>query len=223
MTDVYKQYYHAIVPPCLQSTTGKQWTDGVGQHFDDLLEQAKDAVKARFPVTAAAIPDATALARIGDDRRLRRYPGETDTQYGGRLQQVWTIKQKGGTGRAIITDLEGLGYSGISFIKNADWGPSPPDGVTTWWSRFWCVIQGHPFTAPTYGSGLLYGGATLYGIVGATAADLDTIKRVIKDSKPAHSYCSHIVIAYSTAILPAGKTVTGFTVGNNAAYVPMGA
>lgn len=218
----YKQYlYDLPLGAALKAPYGKQHCFGIGQHLDDLLQATKDSVKASWPEYAGAASDAYAVALLGSDAGIRRYSTESTASYAARVWQAFSKWSKAGTTAPITEDLTGIGYSQISYIMNADWAPSPPDGNTTWWSRFWVVIRGHGFTMPTYGGGTTYGGGGLYGGT-YTAAQLAEIKAIIKQWKPAHAYCSHVIIAYGNNILPAGKAVAGWVVGNNAAYIPCG-
>lgn len=123
----YKDYLHEILPPCLQGTVGTQFSTGLINHFDDILSETKDAVKTRFPTVAAAAGDDTALARLGDDSRLPRYPIESDDQYGARLQSRWDRHGKaGGNDGAtrtcpILDELTGIGFSGLTLMTYNDW------------------------------------------------------------------------------------------------------
>lgn len=223
LDDAYQNYAVALAPPWLQEDRGDAFLRGWARCMDRGLEQIKQAVKRRFPDQIGADGDAVALSHLGTERGLERLYGEADVDYAERLRLAWQTYRKAGTGAAIVDALTLLGYSTISFILNRDWSPSPPDGDTTWDSRFWVVIEGHPFGAETYGGGSTYGSGFTYGFDADYTQELNAIIRAVKKWKPAHSYCSHIVIAYGADILPAGKTVTGFSVGNNAAYVPVGA
>ena len=108
MSDAYQLYWINLQTPPLQGPVGVAFGRGFIKHIDDLNQDTIDSVKARFPTIAAANGDTYALGLKGEERRLRRYPSETDEEYGARLKNAWEIYSKAGTETAIIEDLEGL-------------------------------------------------------------------------------------------------------------------
>lgn len=115
-------------PTWLQDDTGNAWNDGVGAGLDELFSDYKDGIRARFPTYAAANADSYALACFGSDSSLPRYPAETDTEYGVRLQARWqTYARSGaaekadGTGCPIKDALEGMGFGDVVIMEYLDW------------------------------------------------------------------------------------------------------
>lgn len=197
----YKQYFSDILPgQWPRGTTGKMWTDGFAHHMDDMLSDAKDGMKARYPTIAGSAGDDTALAHIGTDRRLRRYPGETDAQYGGRLQQAWAVHRKSGTEQAILTDLVGVGFGDITVMEYRDWPDhptianaheSPGDDLDSlgnpWWSRFWVYIGS--YNGSDIPSGAVMGvgvmGTAVMGVALSTGI-VDSVPSIGRQWKTAH-------------------------------------
>lgn len=120
-------------PPWLQTGYGKSFVEGLGDGLDELLSDHKDAIKGRFPTYAAGNSDNYALALIGDDSSLPRYPSETDVEYGDRLQARWERYERAGaaerldgSGCPIVEDAEGIGFGGVVLMEYRDW---PADAV----------------------------------------------------------------------------------------------
>lgn len=236
----YKARMVASSPTALQGPYGTSWSRGVGQGLDDLLADYKAAVKARFPTVAAANGDTVACNYIGQDSSLPRYPSESLTAYGARLQARWQRYARsgaaagpGGAVNPIVQDLEGLELGGITIMEYVDWpaaaspanahsSPSPVlDSLgTPWWSRFWIFVesyQGAPIPpgfvwgTGTWGTG--YWGFTLPPAVvsGAIASGLQW--------KPAHVLFAGITFLVDDLLINsvwgAGGTWGNFVWGSN--------
>lgn len=125
----YSDRMREMSPPPLQSDP--RFVQGLGTGLDRLLSNFKDAIKARFPTYAAANGDAYALANIGADSSMPRYPSETDAQYGARLQQRWLLYARAGAAASptdpatypnpIVHEFEGLGFGDITIMEYIDW------------------------------------------------------------------------------------------------------
>ncbi len=217
----YVRYSIDLVPPWLQGTVGTQWLTGFNTSLDDMLEETKDAVKTRFPTVAAANGDDTALGRIGEDRRIRRFPGETDAQYGAREQAAFSKHRRSGVEASIVEDLVGLGFGNITVMEYKDW---PADlgnpqahhspgviyengGVwgsavwgadvwgSPWWSRFWIFVG-------TYNGAVIPAagawGAAVWGVdpwgFDLAAGPVASAIAVIRQWKPAHALFCYLAL-----------------------------
>lgn len=231
----YKQYFHEIMHSSLQGTTGKQWTDGFAHHMDDMLSDVKDAVQTGFPTAAAAAGDDTALARTGDDRRLRRYPNESDTQYGARLQQAWAVHGKSGTEQSILTDLIGVGFDDITVMEYIDWPDHPtvanahesPDGYfdvlgNPWWSRFWIYVGS--YNGSDIPSGAVMGAGVMdtdvMGVALSTGI-VNTVPSIGCQWKPAHDL--FVKVGWLTDGMPIGSIMGIAVMGTAVLYAGPGA
>lgn len=198
----YKQYSADLAPPFLQGANGIKWHNGFNQHLDDMLEDTKDGVKARFPDNAATAGDDLALGLIGTDSRLPRYPSESDVEYAERLKGRFTDHRRGGTEQVILDELAGLRFSNVVIMEYHDWPAdagdpnvhhSPGDwydstGVTPWWSRFWVYIG--KYDAVNIPEGGILGTGTLGTMVLGFELDADVIAMaidVVRRRKPAHA------------------------------------
>lgn len=202
-------------PPPLQADP--RFVQGIGTGLDTLLARYKDAIKARFPTYAAANGDAYALANIGSDSSMPRYPAETDAQYGARLQQRWGLYERAGAAASptdpdtyfnpIIHELEGLGFGDIVLMEYINWPADGGDpnvhhspggyydstGVTPGWSRFWVYIG--KYDGANIPEGFVWG----TGVWGTGVWGFDLPADVVASAvaailqwKPAHALCPYL-------------------------------
>jgi hypothetical protein len=213
-------------PPPIQADP--RFVQGVGVTLDALLSSYKDAIKARFPTYAAANADDYALANIGFDSSLPRYPSETDVQYGARLQQRWVFYERAGAAESptdpdtyfnpIVRELEGLGFGDVSLIEYVDWpadGSNPnvhhspgswydSTGTTPWWSRFWVYVG--QYDGSDIPGGFVWGTGTWGSGVWGFDLPADVVSSAVAAVlkwKPAHALCPYL--AFLTDGTPMGS------------------
>lgn len=197
-TDVeYIRYVLTKVPPWLRREHGSAFLQSFAQELDLLADEHLAAAKAPWPWEAPT----DALAYIGSERQLERYTGETDEDFRVRLWDAWETWFLSGTEDGLLNQLylatNYLGLTNISIRTNADWNPTPPDGNTGWWSRFWVVIgEPHPWTVHLWGQGSWGDGRDWGGSV--TPDVINLLRRVIKKWKPSHAYCEAILIQFGS-------------------------
>lgn len=233
----------AMSPPWLQGDYGGAWQAGLGDGLDTILNRIKDSVRLRMPQTAAGAGDAYALALIGEDSSLSRYPSETDSQYGDRLQRRWqTYDRAGGAARSdgsgnpILEDLVGLGFGDITIIEYRDW---PANGAipnahnsplpildslgNPWWSRFWVAIGS--YNGAAIPSGAVWGSGTWGVGVWGFSLDPEALIGAVRSClqwKPAHVLCEGLIILTDgtpvTSIWGLGTWGTSVWGGSSAFY-----
>lgn len=156
---------------------------------DTAEEGMSEGVKMPWLLEPTSPPDALPL--IGSERRMPRYPGETDAQYRARLYGAWDTYQFGGDENTILGQLALAGFPGAEIFDPGNATFSPP----SYWSHFIIVfpLGTHTVTAagPAYGS--FNWGATNYGPVGLTADTAATIRGIIAKWKPVQWICRLIV------------------------------
>jgi hypothetical protein len=205
----YKQYAADLSPPFLQGSNGVKWHNGFNQHLDDLLEDTKAAVKARFPSEAADASDTLALGAIGSDSRVPRYTSETDAGYAERLVGRFGYHAQAGTEQGLLDDLAGLGFGDVTIMEYRDWPADAGDpnvhhspgswydstGVTPWWSRFWVLIGQYD------GAAIPSGGVLGTGVLGVMPLgfelDADVIEMAldaVRRRKPAHALFASLTV-----------------------------
>lgn len=75
--------------------------------LDALAQKVEDAIKMRFP----GVGDPSALATIGDDRRITRGIGESDADYSERLRYWLVTWRWAGTARGVLSNV--YAYVGV--------------------------------------------------------------------------------------------------------------
>jgi hypothetical protein len=206
----------AMSPTPLQGAYGTSWSAGVGDQLDGVLQDYKDAIKCRFPTYAGANSDSYSLALIGSDSSLPRYPSETDSAYGARLQARWQAYARAGaapippdeTGCNILTDAISLGFDTPVLMEYIDFPSDPgdpnvhhsPGGYydslgNPWWSRFWLFLDSYD------GSPITTGGVWSVGVWGTAvwgfSLPVGTIEAVISSAltwKPAQTLLASIFV-----------------------------
>ncbi len=187
---------------------------------DGYLQRVLLGLLARFPQNGpdgeTAPPDA--LAAIGRDRRVVRGLNESDVSYAIRLiawlddrktaGNPFTLMQKlseyTGAGCVFKTvDNRGNWYvreadgTRILHLKQANWDW---DGYTEKWSRFWVIV--HPpatlwveeddWGVGTWGDGGTWGTTASYD-------EVQTVRALVADWKPAGTRCVNIIVAFDPA------------------------
>lgn len=134
---------------------------------------------------------ADAIAYKGRDRGLDRGPTETDAQYLARLRDAWTAWEFAGTETAIISQLALIGVT-ATIVENGDWDW---DGNTGAWARFWVLIESSPWSGSTWqwGDGTRWGDGSTWGTT-ASVEEVETVRRIVRQWKPAHCFCDSIIV-----------------------------
>ena len=92
-----------IAPPWLQRSVGGRFMTGLGSELDTELDRNVEGVKLRFP--DAVLEHASALAKLGRERRIRRGPGEDAETYARRLAGWWDDHRARGGPYALLRQL----------------------------------------------------------------------------------------------------------------------
>lgn len=191
----------------------------VGLPLDMLMQATVDAAQSRFPTECP--PDA--LPYHGRDRGIRRGPLENDASYVARLL-LWVASWRGaGVGRAMLDQIAGYltphqprirvwtqrgmlytreadGTFTITRVAAFDW-----DSNAALWARFWVIIDsvgGAPWSRDgTWGDGVEVWGTPADGTWGSTAtiSQVQTIRSIIAEWKPAASVCQNIIVSFDAA------------------------
>jgi hypothetical protein len=221
-------FRHIIVnaaPPWLQGYVGSRLLYTCGLILDECAEFVTQGVQARMP----GIGTPTALPYVGRDRKIIRGFDEDDDGYAARLPLWLDVDHHKTRGNpyALITQLKGylapfecrirtVDNNGTWFTEEANGTRSVDLAEGNWdwdgstdWSRFWVII--YPAGTPAVWSiGDDVGDPTLWGdctvgnptyTVGTTATvnQVQTIRQIVTDWKPAGTVCPNIIIAFDQA------------------------
>lgn len=217
-----------LAPSFLRGPWGTKWNTAMGLQSDLLVAQAQQAVASRIIASAPAdalpyIGQDRQIPRYASDTdtsyRARLQAAWTTWQAGGTYTGLYTQLLAYGFapasvgifdvhGDASVPGGTGLGPGGAT--------PWPPDSNTTNWSRFWVALtppfptflqwQARFWGASPTGSGGTWGqlgpdGTPYTWGSTATAAQAQTIKRLVKQWKPVQCICAGIWIMYPTGTL----------------------
>ena len=192
--------------------------------LDAVLERTQLGQLAKYPDTAALLGIEGALEAIGRDRRTVRGIGESATSYATRLKAWLPDAKKRGSPFALLKKLQeyiGAGSSmrtvdargnwfsrsaagGESYLLNqGNWNWDSAVPASPEWARFWVIIypgtrwiQGPAWGAvggPTWGTNEFSWGST------ATDEEVERVRSIILNWKPAGTRCQTIIVAFDAA------------------------
>lgn len=190
---------------------------------DAFAERLRLGLMARLPQndptgTTTAPPDA--LAAMGRDRRVVRARSETDAQYAARLLRWIDDRKQAGSAFTLMQKLsEYLGplpsyrtvdHRGNWYSRAAngtesyllDQGNWNWDGAAaTEWSRFWVIIYPNGlWTQPdAWGDVGTEWGETVGWGSNASSEDVQMVRAIVADWKPANAVCVNIIVAFDPA------------------------
>lgn len=138
------------VPAWLTRLVGARVVEAIGEVIDTVARRQIQAVRQRFPGDV----DASSLARIGRERRIRRGPAEDAETYARRLRIWWDMHRIRGGPYALLWNLHHFFLSWLPGRKDVldyrgklvwvDAGGTITRDAITWtadgtgeWSQFW--------------------------------------------------------------------------------------
>jgi hypothetical protein len=208
----------------------------IGVPLDALAEASDQATKSRFPELA---PE-DALLPLGRDRGILRGPLEPAASYRARLL-LWLAAWRGaGVGRAMLDQIAGYitpavarlriwtqrgvvytrdidGTLTIERVGNMVWNW---DDDSDLWARFWVVIYSindSPWArSPVWGSPGHTWGEDPTVSRGSTAllTDVQSIRAIVNEWKPAASRCEKIIVSFTETIFNPGDAMPDGGWGN---------
>ena len=146
MSDDFASYQRALMPAGLAGPYGIAWATGQGAAKDQLVTEAKDAVKARFLDLAPV----DALPRIAADRVIEIVDGESSASWRARLVAAWESWSWLGTRYGIGLAVGLLGYGHPAVLS---WRALPWDTRSDLWARLRVIYTGRAsWTGTPWGS-----------------------------------------------------------------------
>lgn len=182
--------------------------DGPGQAFvgalhgflaDGIAAAASQAVRSPW-MTLKDQPD-DALAPIGSERNMPRYPGESTASYRARLHGAWRAYARAGDESSILTQLAAAGYAGAVIFDAWTTAIYPPLDCNgnRWWSRFIVFfpvgapnVPGPPKTWDSFS----WDDGTVYDMTGNSDA-VATIRGIVAKWKPVRWRFSGLIFQLS--------------------------
>lgn len=214
----WREFALRIAPPWLQKGDGAKVLYSISAPLDVANDWAWQGIKARMPLEATP----TALGAIGRDRVITRGFDESDDNYRARLAAHLVAWRRAGHAQGILDAI--AGYLSPHEVRmriatNAGvWYTRETDGTFTWekqlgtwdwdgasgsWWRFWVILY-PPNTlwteGPNIGDSDLWNGAigSAGYTIGSTATpeQVQSIRGLVKQWKPAHAQCKWIIVAF---------------------------
>lgn len=232
MAKRFRSVFYKLAPSWLTTGDGERVLFSLGVLLDGFVERARLGLLARWPEYD---PPADALAAMGRDRGIIRGINESADAYAVRLIPWLDAHKKRGTAFELIRQIRAYLGGNITVRtvdERGNWYTIDADGVQSYvldagnwdWDgstpptkrgRFWVIIY-PPDTAaavfkvgPTWGDPSLWGGA--WGTAGytwgstATPDQVQSVRAIVREWKPAGTRCSHIILAFDPASFdPAG-------------------
>jgi len=158
----------------------------LGVMADTIAEGMGAAVRMPWLLEPLSPPDV--LPFVGKERRLPRYPGESEDQYRVRMHGAWEAYQYAGDESSILGQLALAGLPGAVIYD--PWNLAFP--ISPYYSQFvvWFPLGTHPVTSPGQAWGSFsWGDGTRYGPTGLTPELAQTIRGIIKKWKPVEWIC----------------------------------
>ena len=218
---LFRRIFYKLAPSWLTTEDGEKVLFSLGLMMDAFAERARQGALANMP---SYCPE-DALAPIGRERRIIRGINESAETYAERLLPWLDDHAVRGNAWKMMDQLRG--YCGVDMmIRTVDvrgnWYTRAANGSLSYlldqanwnwdgaaasqWSRFWVVI--YPSASlwtvgPTWGAAALWGGA--WGTAGytwgstATPDDVQSIRSIVREWKPAGTRCVNIILAFDAA------------------------
>jgi hypothetical protein len=176
---LYADFESELAPTWLQFPIGSAYLEAHGQAKDAQVDWVIDSILIRF----APYADSSALALIGVERNLKRYPGESLEAFRDRALNAFDFWSLAGTKTGLELALEQLGYTPTVI----EFGATNP----LEWDRFSVILRpgtkfygtekwGQPIGKKWNSSGTKWG-------LGIREDETQRILGVIRSVKAAHS------------------------------------
>lgn len=195
----YRLWRQSLVPTTHQRPAGQAFQGALGDVEDSLIDRAKQAVKARFPLLAP--PDA--LTAIGVERQMPQGPGESTAAYAARLVDAWTAWQWAGTPYGMLRAFYATGYTNVvlaqvlggnqytldangALVISSGGSWTPTYVGDPFWSRFDLI-----FPTPLPASWIAG------GVPDAASSEANFVRSLLRLWKPGHARVGRILIQTS--------------------------
>ncbi len=187
----FREYLRALSPSWLLGELSEKFTGLVlGYTHDALADFAGFALRVSW-VREDSVP-VDALPHLGRNFGLQRYPAESPPQFIERMSGAWALWQFAGHESTIESQIETLGFVGVEV-----WTPSEASiAPVGYWSHFvvYFPIGSHGVSsAGKPWGGFNWGDGTKWGPIGITAEELESIRAIIRQWKPADWICRAVV------------------------------
>lgn len=220
----FRKLFYSLAPEWLTSGEGESVLYSLHFMVDLWLERARQGVLARFPEHA---PD-DALPLISRDRKIIRGLNETRASFTMRLIKWLDSHRIAGNPFSLLEQIRAYLQADVKVCTvdhtgnwytieaNGAWSYSPATATWNWdtasasnWSRFWVIIYAENlWTSATYDNGSAYDSRRAWGL-SATPDEVDGLRSIIRQWKPAHAKCECIIATLDDSLFPVGTQLDG--------------
>lgn len=193
--------------PCTSGEWGKKWQTVMGNAMDVAWSDLISAKEVQYPDYTPT----DALYYLAAERGLERVvligSGgilEDEMLHRTRLREAWPIWKLSGSTQGHADEGEWMGVGNLRIVRRKEFSTPPAVGSTyvqafsrLVWSQFDVVLQ-HPFNIEplVWGSGWLWGDGATWG-TSLTVAEIQQLRRVVRDHKSAHDTGTYIHIVFA--------------------------
>jgi len=204
--------FKALCAQLLQKTIfdgpyGRAWQEVMGASMDEDQLRFFYARAVRWP----SYTPTDALFYLAAERGLERVilvgSGgilEDETKHRERLKHAWTIWRQAGSAGGHVEALSWPGYGLVKVVRRHDFSTPPAVGspyvqafARQVWSQFDVVVRAPSPVQPLLWGGFTWGSGASWGTT-MTPAEIDLLRRLIRDHKSAHNTCTYVHFAFST-------------------------
>ncbi len=216
----------AIVPRWLLGPVGEKLLHAITLPVDALAYALDYGNRGRMPGNGVE----SALRLVGEDRRMLRYPLETDAEYATRLSMSFDLWKTAGLARAIIREVEGfcgpsnvrvrvVARSGLWHSLAEGQGPdgtivkfnaSPEnwfwDSLDERYWRFWVIIYPNGlWTSTRKWDGAMTWGEDQWGL-SIPGEQASALRELVRRWKPAKCQCVWLIYALDNDLFDPSAT-----------------
>lgn len=215
--------------PIFDGPAGNAYQTVMGAAMDTQLDRLYYAKMCQWPSETPA----DALYYLANERGLERVvligsggTQENELLHRERLRQAWTVWAISGSQQGHKDELGWCGIPAVQVLRRAEFSTPPPVGsayvrsfALQVWSQFDILIR--PTSAIgelIWGSGWTWGDGSLFGST-LTLAELQQLRRLVRDHKSAHDTCTYFWLQFTpgplwgTFVWGDGTTYGGSGVG----------
>ena len=174
--DGYRRWLVELSPPWLQGPRGAAVLSSLGAALDEVVSWTLTGVLARFIQRA---PE-DALALLGSERGLDRFPGEHLEAYRSSLFEAWEFWRWGGTLRGLQYRLNAAGYDALIYEHYREDRAAWAEFSVYLWPRI------ASYVTDSWDDGALWDDGTIWNH-SLASSELARIPALINQVKPAHA------------------------------------
>jgi hypothetical protein len=218
MSTRFRYLYQVALPRWFWATeAGEKVVYSLGVLLDMWSERLRQGVLARMPTRATE----TALPYLSRDRKIIRGVNESAATFAARLPAWLDTHRTRGNPFAMLDQVAAFIGPTVGVLRIVDrrgnWFSRAADGTRSYllnqgnwdwdgaaasprWARFWLIIEDvWTNTAGTWGDGAVWGddGDSWGG--GVTTAEVQGIRSIVREWKPAGRLCEWIIVASDPA------------------------